>query len=131
MDNSGDEFAKSTAGSTAIIGGSVRMTLEGFSSMNDVSADDPTLQDPVSEAKSGIKCCNLDDGDVNMCGCSTYSMRIMTMIATFLFFLFIIVSIAVGSSACFAIAVIALIVSIVGCILLFCPCCKKPKGMDE
>jgi hypothetical protein len=73
----------------------------------------------------------------NNCGCTDYCVKIMTVIATVLFIVFIGTSIGIGrsnpsgASACTVLGIISLVVSITGCSLLYCSCCKPPKGGDE
>jgi hypothetical protein len=68
---------------------------------------------------------------VNVCGCTKFIMHICIGVASFFLILFIALAFGLGSQACFAFAVISLIVLIVFLIIYCCPCCQPAKGIDD
>jgi hypothetical protein len=74
--------------------------------------------------------------EVNKCGCSDFCVKIMIFISVVLFIIFSCIGLFVfarqqEAGYFFLIAILFLIISVVGCNLLCCACCKPPKGADE
>ena len=70
--------------------------------------------------------------ELNRCGCSKFFMRIFTSVACFLFIVLLGISIGVrAATAAGAVAIIFLITTVVGCIIMFCPCCQPPRDIDQ
>jgi ABC-type multidrug transport system ATPase subunit len=111
----------------ASIGGGYRSSVEGLGIL------DP--EQPAAEESLQKLLCNYKqsefDRDINLCGCSNFQMKIMIIITLVLFLIFAAVSIVGQVGILFVLAIITLVISIVGCVLLWCPCCKKTTGLAE
>lgn len=74
--------------------------------------------------------------ELNKCGCSDFCVKIMIAVSIVLLIVFWLIGIfALGrnqaAGVLYLLGIIALIVSCVGCNLLFCACCRNPKGADD
>lgn len=73
--------------------------------------------------------------EVNKCGCTAITTKIFSAVAGALFVVMWGVAVALAPSQAAQILTIfgfvCLVVSIVGCNLLCCACCRAPKGSDE
>jgi nucleoside permease NupC len=70
-------------------------------------------------------------GERNKCGCSNFCVKVMIGVTIFLAILFIIIGFAAQVGALFFVGVISIIISIVGCNILCCPCLQNPKDGEE
>jgi hypothetical protein len=76
--------------------------------------------------------------EVNNCGCTDMTVKIMSSVNCGFFIVFWVIAIfafgsrnTLGSWAFIWLGIICLLVAIVGLFLLCCACCKPPKGADE
>lgn len=122
----GAERNNSTS-SPMVIGGGSRLSGKGVLG-EDISADEA--------GESGMTGDALIE-EVNRCGCTDRFMKIYIAVTAVLTVVFIASGVGTGradpsaSGALWTMGVIFLIASIVGCSMLYCSCCKPPKGADE
>jgi hypothetical protein len=71
--------------------------------------------------------------EVNKCGCTRNTTMIMTIVSAILFIALWIIGIFVGriGGIFFVLGFLALFVSVTGCSLLCCACCRPATGADE
>lgn len=74
--------------------------------------------------------------EINKCGCTRPTTQIMTVVNVALFIAFWVVGIfAFGqggvASVFYLLGFVCLFISVVGCSLLCCACCRPPTGADE
>jgi len=105
------------AGDVTVIGGTSRMSITGLNLV-----DEPNEGGELTVQKF--------NQERNCCGCTNYSMKIMAAIALALFVILVIIGIFV-SPIVVSLGIISLIVSIVGCSMLYCSCCQPKKGLEE
>jgi lysylphosphatidylglycerol synthetase-like protein (DUF2156 family) len=122
------EVKDDKAGLPTVVGGTAHLSVEG-THLIEGKHDSP--QKPVLAVYDHVV------AEKNKCGCTNFCVKIMIAVATILFVVFVGAAIAVGrgnesaSSGLWAVGIIALIVSIVGCNILYCACFQSPKGADE
>ena len=117
-----------TAPTVVTVGGGMRSSIEGLGLV-----DDPSTTPELNHGTEVFFSYKLTEFDrqQNVCGCTNFHMKVMVFVTFVLFVIFFCGSAFGGVIALFALAIIALLVSIVGCILLMCPCCKRTTGLDE
>ena len=76
--------------------------------------------------------------EINKCGCTRFTTQLITGISIFLILLFWIIGVFVYgrsdrgiASLFYIVGFIFLIISVIGCSLLCCACCRPATGADE
>ena len=118
-----------TAGTTTVIGGSARMSVEGTPLI------EAELANPNGpEGLEGISAAIFDEVfvEVNKCGCTNRTVNIIIGVFLFLVILLVIIGIAAQVFGyIFIFAFLCLIAMIISCFVRFCAFCQHPKGADE
>jgi hypothetical protein len=126
--NKYSDVKEAKAGLPTVLGGTARLSVEGTGL---IEGEDTAPVEGIEAIFDEVVV------ERNKCGCTNFCVKVMIAVATLLFFVFIGSAVGVGrsdssaSGGLWAVGIISLIVSIVGCNILCCACCQQPKGADE
>jgi ABC-type multidrug transport system ATPase subunit len=140
-----DKELLQAANTPMVLGGSVKIGMEGTTLLEDQvgEAEDVTEGNPLRESLRRLNTLtgNADAGlfaaEKNKCGCTNQCVRIMAIAAAVCTVAFIGGGVGEGaqgkygtSGFLWTLGLISLIVSCIGCNILYCACCQYPKDVE-